>query len=219
MGEPILDPGRQAGMCVHDGSEWRKAKGDADGHAQVDVLSSALPVGAATETTLSAINTELAEKLETADLALDTQKHLDTHDVPHTSKITTHFAWDVTVPAGGTYTLLSTTSGHGKVLYFLVRVDGVAAEARWSHISFLVDGETSPSTRICIEHIYLFICGGRVVDLNFGGTYVWDTVNYLYGVWAQLGPAFESSLKVIFENGDSANEVKIRACVWVEWLK
>jgi len=39
MGEPILDPGRQAGMCVHDGSEWRKAKGDTDGHAQVDVLS------------------------------------------------------------------------------------------------------------------------------------------------------------------------------------
>jgi len=39
MGEPILDPGRQAGMCVHDGSEWRKAKGDADGHAQVDVVS------------------------------------------------------------------------------------------------------------------------------------------------------------------------------------
>jgi len=59
MGEPILDPGRQAGMCLHDGAEWRKAKGDADGHAQVDVLSSALPMGAATETTLSSILSEL----------------------------------------------------------------------------------------------------------------------------------------------------------------
>jgi len=39
MGEPILKPGRQAGMCVHDGSEWRKAKGDLDGHQQVDIVS------------------------------------------------------------------------------------------------------------------------------------------------------------------------------------
>jgi len=39
MGEPILDPGRQAGMCVHDGSVWRKAKGDAEGHQQVDIVS------------------------------------------------------------------------------------------------------------------------------------------------------------------------------------
>jgi len=39
MGEPILDPGRQAGMCVHDGTAWRKAKGDADGHQQVDIVS------------------------------------------------------------------------------------------------------------------------------------------------------------------------------------
>jgi len=59
VGEPILDPGRQAGMCLHDGTEWRKAKGDTDGHAQVDVLSSALPSGAATETTLSSVLSEL----------------------------------------------------------------------------------------------------------------------------------------------------------------
>jgi len=39
MGEPILDPGRQAGMCVYDGAEWQKAKGDTDGHQQVDVVS------------------------------------------------------------------------------------------------------------------------------------------------------------------------------------
>jgi len=35
MGEPILEPGRQAGICVHDGTEWRKAKGDTDGHLWV----------------------------------------------------------------------------------------------------------------------------------------------------------------------------------------
>jgi len=76
MGEPILEPGRQAGMCFHDGSVWRKAKGDAEGHAQVDVLSSALPTGAATETTLSSLLTELQQKLETADLLIEAAKQL-----------------------------------------------------------------------------------------------------------------------------------------------
>jgi len=39
MVEPILPVGKQSGMCVHDGTAWRKAKGDADGHQQVDVVS------------------------------------------------------------------------------------------------------------------------------------------------------------------------------------
>jgi len=39
MGEPILPVGKQSGICVHDGADWRKAKGDADGHQQVDVVS------------------------------------------------------------------------------------------------------------------------------------------------------------------------------------
>jgi len=45
VGEPILDPGRQAGMCIHDGSEWRKAKGDADGHVHVDVETQPIGIG------------------------------------------------------------------------------------------------------------------------------------------------------------------------------
>jgi len=59
MGEPILEVGRQAGMCVHDGTAWRKAAGDGAGHVHVDVESSALPTGAATESTLSSVLTEL----------------------------------------------------------------------------------------------------------------------------------------------------------------
>jgi len=39
MGEPILDPGRQAGMCAHNGTEWHKVAGDANGHLQVDIIS------------------------------------------------------------------------------------------------------------------------------------------------------------------------------------
>jgi len=39
MGEPILEPGRQAGMCVYDGYAWRRAKGDGAGHQQVDIVS------------------------------------------------------------------------------------------------------------------------------------------------------------------------------------
>jgi len=39
MSEPILPVGKQSGICVHDGNEWRKVKGDADGHVQVDVVN------------------------------------------------------------------------------------------------------------------------------------------------------------------------------------
>jgi len=40
MSEPILPVGKQSGICVYDGAEWRKAAGDADGHVHVDVESS-----------------------------------------------------------------------------------------------------------------------------------------------------------------------------------
>jgi len=39
MSEPILPVGKQSGICVYDGANWRKAKGDADGHTHVDVVS------------------------------------------------------------------------------------------------------------------------------------------------------------------------------------
>jgi len=45
MGEPILDPGRQAGMCVYNGAEWQKAKGDTDGHVHVDVETQRTGIG------------------------------------------------------------------------------------------------------------------------------------------------------------------------------
>jgi len=285
MGEPILDPGRQAGMCLHDGAVWRKAKGDTeghaqvdvlssalpsgaatettlsslltelqqkletadllieatkqlaaagyvfdgttwqkvkgdtDGHAQVDILSSALPSGAATETTLSAINTELAEKLETADLALDADSHLDTHKIPHASAIKIHWLWNVSIPAGATETVLPETAGCGQVRFWSLLVDGLSGAAADTVISFTVDGETSPSTQCTPRWLYAFMCQRRTVDLAQGGVSKWDTVNYIYGVWCTLGPSFESSLNIKVTNGDSANAITVLCGIWVEWLK
>lgn len=48
-----------------DGSANRSIRTDADGHLQIDVLSSALPTGAATETTLSSIDSNLDVTLST----------------------------------------------------------------------------------------------------------------------------------------------------------
>jgi len=62
MGEPILDPGRQAGMCVHDGSEWRKAKGDTDGRLVVDTeLVATTPT--IYNVTMTLANTEYSQAL------------------------------------------------------------------------------------------------------------------------------------------------------------
>jgi len=219
MGEPILPVGKQSGICVYDGVEWRKAKGDADGHAQVDVLSSALPSGAATETTLSAINTELAEKLETADLALDADSHLDTHKIPHSSEVKMYYIWRVSVAAGETVTLLAETAGCGRILAFTIYVDGIATNSRESSVDFSVDGELTASTRVKISHVYYFICLERVIDLAHGGISIWDTTNHIYGCWCRFGPSFESSLKITATNGDGVNATTITCGVWVEWLK
>ena len=51
---------------------------DADGHTQVDVLTSALPTGAATQATLASILTVLGNKLEAGDLSIEAvTKYLD----------------------------------------------------------------------------------------------------------------------------------------------
>jgi len=219
MGEPILEPGRQAGMCVHDGTAWRKVAGDGAGHVHVDVESSALPSGAATETTLSSILTELQQKLETADLSLDTQKHLDTHNLVHSSKIECHRIWNVSVPAGATQTILATTSGHGHVFYCMIYLDGLSGDVRNSELRFYVDGETTPSTKLSIWFIRNYICVLRAVELSFGGISHWDTTNHIYGCWFRFGPSFESSLKIEITNGDTANASTITCGIWVEWLK
>ena len=49
-----------SGIHAWSGSNWQKIKCDAAGELQVDVLSSALPTGAAREATLSAINASKA---------------------------------------------------------------------------------------------------------------------------------------------------------------
>jgi len=219
MSEPILDPGRQAGMCVHDGSVWRKAKGDAAGHQQVDVLSSALPSGAATESTLSSILTELGEKLETTDLAIDTENHLDTHKIPHSSEVKLHGVWSLTVPAGETKEMLPTTSGCGKVFACMFRIDGQAYQARTSQVCFYIDEEATPSTIISPDHIYWYLCGNRVVDLSLAGIVTWDTVNHIYHGWWAFGPRFESSVRVVIKNLDTANPIVVRVGIWIEWLK
>jgi exonuclease VII small subunit len=58
-------------LFASDGSDWYAILVDSDGHVKVDVVSAALPTGAATETTLASLLAELAYKLETGDLSLE----------------------------------------------------------------------------------------------------------------------------------------------------
>lgn len=50
---------------IHTGTKWVAMLGDASGHPQVDVISAALPTGAATETTLAGILAKLDVALST----------------------------------------------------------------------------------------------------------------------------------------------------------
>jgi len=175
MGEPILDPGRQAGMCVYDGAEWRKAAGDADGRVHVNVLSS--------------------------------------------TKVKLHAMWDTTVPADGTVEPLATTSGYGRVFACMFRIDGATASSRYSEVWFYIDGEATPSSVISPDHIYWYLCGSRVVDLSLAGIVAWDTTNHIYHGWWAFGPSFESSIRIVIKNKDTANPIVVRVGIWIEWLK
>lgn len=90
---------------------------DSDGHLQIDVLTSGLPTGGATEATLAELSarvgneispasgtvnkqladllTELGQKLETADLASDTTRYINTllHQYTGSAWVKSNLAW------------------------------------------------------------------------------------------------------------------------------
>lgn len=76
MGEPVAEVGYLAGLCGHDGTVWIKALIDADGHLQVDAVSSGLPTGAATEATLAELSARVGD--ETSPAAGSVNKQLET---------------------------------------------------------------------------------------------------------------------------------------------
>jgi len=63
--------GRVLTLLGYDGSDFYNIAVDATGHLQVDVITSDLPAGAATEASQALLLAELQEKLETNDLDLN----------------------------------------------------------------------------------------------------------------------------------------------------
>jgi len=176
MANQIPPVGRNVGVYVHNGSEWRKLKGNGFGHALMSVLSTA-------------------------------------------TRIEVYKAWGLTIGAGQTSTLLSTTAGRGRLLHCLLRVDGLTTGASGSWLSFFVDGEASASTKIFLNHIYYYYVGERIADMSTAGIITWDTTNHIYQAWFHFGPTFESSLKITFSNNDTDNPITLRYAIWVEWWK
>lgn len=59
MGESISTVGALAGLCGFLDPDWIKVLVDAEGHIQIDVLTTGLPSGAATESTLVALSAKV----------------------------------------------------------------------------------------------------------------------------------------------------------------
>jgi len=99
-----------------DGSDNQKLKTDSDGHAQVDILSSALPTGAATESTLSTLDGKVTA-CNTGDVTVSSQPALDsgTDSVSSVQSGTwniNNIAGTISLPTGAaTESTLSTLDG------------------------------------------------------------------------------------------------------------
>jgi len=132
-----------------------------------------------------------------------------------TSYINRFVKGNLSVGPGETYTILDTTSGRGRIIHSYLRVDGQSASSFWSGIKFYTDG--TPSTTITPDLIYHAFVGKRVVDISLAGVITWDTTNHIYEIWFDIGPTFNSSLKITLYNGDSANAITVNYGVWVEW--
>jgi len=170
--------GRNVGVLVYNGDEWRKLRGDAEGRLLV-------------------AGQQPGQR--------------------PTSRIRSYTIWDTSVGAGETFTILDTTSGRGRIIHCFLRVVGQAGPAAWTRMEFFVDGDTSPSFSTHPDYIYTFFLGRRLVDISLAGCSLFDTTNHIYEVWFDIGPTFNSSLKMTVKNGDNANAITVRCGIWVEW--
>jgi len=169
--------GRNVGVYVYNGSEWRKLRSDSEGRLLV--------AG------------QLAGQQ------------------PLASHIRRYAKYSVSIAPGGTYTILDTTLGQGKVFHTYFRADGLTGAAKFSSIVFYVDGEATPS--ISPDLIYTYLLGGRLVDIGQAGAFRWDETYYIYEVWWGFGPTFQESLKITIVNADSSYSMDARYGIWVEW--
>jgi len=234
--EPLLQDvtGSLLANVGHDGTNWRNLKVDADRHVQSDILSSALPTGAATaakqDTEITALQLidDLRNVLESvgADqlrvragydgsgyrvLLTDSDGHLIV--TPRPFKTYTKVVVATNIDAGSSRTDVD-LDGAGFFLYAAYYVDGAAVEAGNSYFTVTIDGEDEPSIHLrCSSIQHDIISYGGVATSSwldfqscpYGWGGILDGTNFRYSGGFALTSHFASHLKVIVYNGDPHN--------------
>lgn len=197
---PVTDPGEEYfkdGIWAWDaaGETWVKLACDpATGYLYVDAQTVALPTGAATETTLAAINTELAAKLETADLSFDAEGRLNVADpwgAPRDAKfVVTELTADLTAEllhsgltgadlhdpaahkashAGGGADKLKYTR---QIMWFII--DATLATGTDKSATIVYRGPTLTLVRWDFRAKTAPTSAAMIADVNVGGTSLWN---------------------------------------------
>ena len=152
IGSPLADDKVKMAGGLDSGGIARAIQVDTDGQLQVDVLSSALPAGAATETTLSALNGKVTacdtSSVTVVSSALPTGAATETTLSSLDGKVTACDTGSVTVVSSALPTGAATEATLGDIktsvqlIDDVVTADGVAAPAK----ALLVAGMTSTGT-------------------------------------------------------------------------
>jgi len=187
----ILDPtiGKIVTSVVYDGVDFHVPRSDPAGELQIDVLTSGLPLGAATQATLVALLTGQAP------LGKDRSRAS---------------LWDTVVAAGATQAVLASTVGSGYVTDVMFKAKSVANTVNASSVLILLDGA---QTAVFILDDMLYLNGGAVLGFADIECFMWDTTTHEFWVHWRVEIPFQSSIKVDVRNADGVNAATLRVAV------
>jgi len=123
-------------------------------------------------------------------------------------------AYEVTIDAGGTFTLLDVT-GKGVVKHIFATLDGASvagsAGALWE---VYINEEETPRISLYTDW---FLGDDSQAATGVGSKgkvcHVWDSVAYLFKGYREIDIPFKSACKIVVKNRDTTNATTLYACV------
>jgi len=177
-------------ICGEGPAGQRTLTTDNNGHLQIDILTSALPTGAATSANQASILT-----------ALSTPKLIQGSGLM--GPLIADSRWSTVIGAGASAALFDSGSGHsGQVLTFYIMFDGIADAAKWSSISFSVDGGAYAGLSMFSAGYFVQWAAKQYPWME---CLTWDNAGFKYEFWFNLPFTYSDRIQGRVTNSDGAN--------------
>lgn len=168
-----------------DGEDFYVVKCDADGHLQMDVVTSGLPTGAA----------------------------IAANQIPARSgKPIEHKVWTTEIAGDAGLNIIDTGTGHrGVLVASYLKIDGVHGDAKDTAMEVDIDDTGWSSWKL--ESLFSYFGEGAIVTLPWAKVIEWDDVEDVYSGWIIYNIPYVTRLRVRIMNGDDTNAVTVTSAV------